>query len=99
MNDLTAFQRDLLYVVAGLNKPHGLAIKAELENYYRKDINQGRLYPNLDSLVDLGLVEKGQKDRRTNYYILTSHGLDVIDSRRSWEDGYLNRADAWHKAA
>lgn len=34
MYDLTAFQRDLLYVVAGLDEPHGLAIKEELENYY-----------------------------------------------------------------
>lgn len=26
MHDLTGFQRDLLYVIAGLNTPHGLAI-------------------------------------------------------------------------
>jgi len=31
MHDLTGFQRDLLYVIAGSEKPHGLAIKDELE--------------------------------------------------------------------
>lgn len=28
MYDPTGFQRDLLFVIVGLNEPHGLAIKA-----------------------------------------------------------------------
>ena len=59
MNDLTGFQRDLLYVITGLDDPHGLAIKDELEDYYEKEVHHGRLYPNLDTLVNKGLVEKG----------------------------------------
>ncbi|ELZ20434.1 PadR family transcriptional regulator [Natrinema limicola JCM 13563] len=35
---------------------YGLAIKRELEDYYGTEVNHGRLYPNLDELVDLGLV-------------------------------------------
>ncbi|WP_394347183.1 hypothetical protein [Halobacterium salinarum] len=31
MHDLTGFQRDLLYAIAGLDEPHGLAVKDELE--------------------------------------------------------------------
>ena len=31
MHDLTGFQRDLLYTVAGQSEPHGLAIKEELD--------------------------------------------------------------------
>ncbi|WP_134672322.1 hypothetical protein [Halorussus marinus] len=31
MHDLTGFQRDILYVIAGLDEPHGLAVKAELD--------------------------------------------------------------------
>ncbi|MDL0120058.1 helix-turn-helix transcriptional regulator [Halobacterium salinarum] len=58
MQDLTGFQRDLLYVIAGLDEPHGLAVKAEMEEYYTSEIHHGRLYPNLDTLVDKGLVEK-----------------------------------------
>lgn len=59
MHDLTGFQRDLLYAIAGLDEPHGLAIRDELENYYEKEIQHGRLYPNLDTLVDKALIEKG----------------------------------------
>jgi len=89
MYDLTGFQRDLLYVVAGQDEPHGLAIKDELEDYYEKEIHHGRLYPNLDTLVEKGLLEKGEQDRRTNYYIVTTRGQRELDARRQWEEQYL----------
>jgi DNA-binding PadR family transcriptional regulator len=89
MHDLTAFQRDVLYVMAGLDDAYGLAIKEELEEYYEGEVNHGRLYPNLDDLVDRGYVEKGQIDRRTNSYELSSRGEEVLQRRRQWEDGYL----------
>lgn len=89
MHDLTGFQRDLLTVIAGLDSPHGLMIKEELETYYETEINHGRLYPNLDSLVEKGLVEKGQKDRRTNVYHLTQRGQREIDARREWENEFV----------
>lgn len=92
MHDLTGFQRDLLYVIAGLENPHGLAVKAELETYYEKEINAGRLYPNLDALVEKGLVEKGDKDRRTNVYTLTRRGQREIEARWAWETGYVSKA-------
>ena len=84
MYDLTGFQRDLLYVIAGRDDPHGLAIKEELENYYEKEIHHGRLYPNLDTLV-----EKGQRDRRTNFYTLTRRGRREMEARREWEGQYV----------
>ncbi|UHQ96140.1 PadR family transcriptional regulator [Natrinema halophilum] len=90
MYDLTGFQRDLLYVIAGQDEPHGLAIKEELENYYEKDIQHGRLYPNLDEIVDKGLVEKGELDRRTNYYTVTARGRRELEARREWEDQYVS---------
>jgi len=86
MYDLTAFQRDILYVVAGQDSPHGLAVKEELDEYYGEDINHGRLYPNLSTLVDKGLLEKGEKDRRTNEYQLTDRGQREIVARRQFED-------------
>jgi DNA-binding PadR family transcriptional regulator len=89
MYDLTGFQRDLLYVIAGMDEPHGLAIKEELEEYYESEIHHGRLYPNLDTLVDKGLVEKGELDRRTNYYALTRRGRREIEARREWENDYV----------
>ena len=89
MYDLTGFQRDALYAIAGQDEPHGLAIKDELDSYYESEIHHGRLYPNLDELVEKGLVEKGQIDRRTNYYKITQRGRREIDARREWEEQYV----------
>ncbi len=89
MFDLTAFQRDLLFVTAGLDEPHGLAIKDELEKYYQSEIHHGRLYPNLDTLVEKGLLEKGTLDRRTNYYTLTRRGEGELEDRRQWQTQYV----------
>lgn len=89
MYNLTGFQRDALYVIAGEDEPHGLAIKEGLEAYYEKEVHHGRLYPNLDTLVDKGLVEKDQHDRRTNAYTLTDRGRREIQARRDWEDMYI----------
>jgi len=89
MYDLTAFQRDLLYAIAGLDEPHGLAVKDELDDYYATEIHHGRLYPNLDTLVDKGLVAKGKRDERTNTYRPTARGRRELEERRSWEKHVL----------
>lgn len=93
MHDLTAFKRDCLYVIAGLDKPHGLAVKSALAEYYEKDINAGRLYPNLDELVSMGLVEKSQKDKRTNEYVLTKRARRELEARREWEAQYFSETE------
>ena len=88
MHDLTGFQRDLMYVIAGFDEPHGLAIKDEIEDYYGAEVNHGRLYPNLDTLVEKGLVEKGSIDQRTNSYTLTQRGQRELEARSEWEEEY-----------
>ena len=85
MYDLTGFQRDMLYVIASEDRQHGLAIKDELDRYYETEIHHGRLYPNLDTLVSKGLVEKGRIDDRTNSYTLTRRGRREIEAREEWE--------------
>ncbi|NGM70232.1 PadR family transcriptional regulator [Natronolimnobius sp. AArcel1] len=90
MDDLTGFQRDLLYVIAGADQPSGQNVKDEIESYYSADINHGRLYPNLDTLVNKELVEKGQLDRRTNYYEISESGRQQIEERREWERQYID---------
>lgn len=86
----TAFKRDVLTVLAGLDAPSGQDIATELEEYRAEEIHAGRLYPNLDDLVEDDLVEKGQRDRRTNAYRLTEKGAEAVESRRQWEQHYLN---------
>ncbi|QLG50623.1 PadR family transcriptional regulator [Natrinema halophilum] len=90
MDDLTGFQRDLLYVIAGADQPSGQDVKDEVETYYNSEINHGRLYPNLDTLVNKELVEKGQLDRRTNYYMISDQGQQAIEQRREWEQQYVD---------
>ncbi|WP_254761711.1 PadR family transcriptional regulator [Natrinema marinum] len=90
MDGLTGFQRDLLYVIAGADRPSGQDVKDEIEQYYSDEINHGRLYPNLDTVVNKNLVEKGQLDRRTNYYAITEDGEEAIENRQAWESRYLD---------
>ena len=91
MYDLTGFQRDLLYVVAGMDDPKGLEVKRELENVYDNEIHHGRLYPNLDTLVEKGMVEKDELDGRTNAYHATRRGRRELEARREWESQYVEQ--------
>lgn len=89
MHDLTGFQRDLLYVAASLNEPSGSDIRAVVGAYYGEEIAAGRLYPNLNELVEKGLIEKGRVNDRTNKYVVTHRGKREIDARQEWIDGLV----------
>ena len=86
MKELTGFQRDLLYIIADQGQPSGQDVRRELEEYYDKKVNHGRLYPNLDTLVEEDYVQKGEKDQRTNCYVITTKGVNEIQTRDSWTD-------------
>jgi len=82
-SELTAFQQNILTILA--REPlYGLAIKRELESYYGSEVNHGRLYPNLDDLVEMGLVEKSELDKRTNQYALTDEGYRALLGQLAW---------------
>jgi DNA-binding PadR family transcriptional regulator len=83
VRDLTAFQQNILVILSD-EAMYGLAIKRELEEYYGTEVNHGRLYPNLDDLVDMDLVEKGELDKRTNEYALTELGYEALLDRLDW---------------
>ena len=102
LSDLTAFQRDLLFTVEHLEKngtdrelaeafeydaPSGTCVKTRIEGTLNKEINHGRLYPNLDNLVNKGLVVKGSLDRRTNSYTLTKRGKNALEEYRQFVGG------------
>ncbi|OYR78518.1 hypothetical protein DJ84_20965 [Halorubrum ezzemoulense] len=55
-----------------------------------QEIHHGRLYPNLDTLVEKGLIEKSQRDRRTNEYTTTRRGTREIEARTEWEANYID---------
>lgn len=82
--ELTGFQRDALIAIAGLDGGIGLKIKERLDAYYDEPVNHGRLYPNLDELVEGGYVEKFAIDDRSNGYELTDHGRQHLAERLRW---------------
>lgn len=81
--DLSAFQRDILVEIARLERSeedlYGLRIKLSLQEHGYDEVNHGRLYPNLDQLEDLGVIECGEIDRRTNSYTLTGTARSLIE--------------------
>lgn len=79
--ELTGFQRDLLVAIYERDEPHGLALKSALQDRYDSKVNHGRLYPNLDDLVESGLVEKGTIDQRTNSYEITLTGKSLVENQ------------------
>ena len=87
--ELTGFQRDLLVVIRSLDHSSetvsGQRIKEAFQEQRSVDeVNHGRLYPNLDTLVERGYVAKGTADRRTNTYETTERGRNAIRARRLW---------------
>jgi len=86
--DLNAFQRDLLWQLLRLDgADYGLGIKEALEESGYDEVHHGRMYPNLDDLVENGLIEKRALDKRTNEYALTDKAVEILDDRQSWERG------------
>jgi hypothetical protein len=88
--DLTTFQTNILFVLCGCMEGRydgrapsgamGLAIKEilETEEWYGEKVSHGRLYPNLGTLIDKGLVAKSKLDKRTNHYEITDDGTTII---------------------
>jgi DNA-binding PadR family transcriptional regulator len=84
MEALSTFQYDILAVLHDEGTVYGLKIKRELESRHPKydgEVNHGRLYPNLDDLVDAGYVDKSARDQRSNEYTLTDAGQGALRER------------------
>ncbi|GAB3036272.1 PadR family transcriptional regulator [Natronobiforma cellulositropha] len=79
-----------MFVIAGMDSPNGQEIKQELETSQSREILHGRLYANLDTLVDEGLVSKGELDGRTNRYSITERGKEAIAARYDWQSEYVS---------
>lgn len=96
MHDLTAFQRDQIYVIASRDEPRGVAVKRELEEYYAEEITSSRLYPNLNDLVEKGLVNKEPINDRANAYTLSRRGRRELEVRQQWERSHVGGSGDAH---
>jgi DNA-binding PadR family transcriptional regulator len=90
LKHLSVFQRDILYVVSDLDTPYGLGIKSALEAYYDEDVNTGRVYQNLETLVSEGYLDKSELDKRTKSYTLTQTAVTAIENRHDWQETRAN---------
>jgi DNA-binding PadR family transcriptional regulator len=86
------FNREILYIIARLGNPKGLAIKSELQQHFDEEINHGRVYPNLDTLAEKGLINVGEKDNRTKEYSLSEKGMRAIQNHYEYVGGCLEEA-------
>ena len=86
MVELTAFQYTLLSAANDLVEPSGQDIRRHVDAgpFHPSPMNHGRLYPNLETIVRAGLVEKGEKNDRTNLYTITDDGKDELETRASY---------------
>lgn len=83
VSEFSQFRIDCLTAIGMADSPpKGLAVKDALTEYYGKEVNHGRLYPNLDWLAAHDLVEKRMRDRRTNEYELTARGAAALEQRK-----------------
>ncbi|MCT9095663.1 PadR family transcriptional regulator [Haloarchaeobius sp. HME9146] len=87
--DLTGFQHNLLVVLTKMDEPSGRDLKQEIEDSLDTSLPHGRLYRNLDTLVEKGLVEKGCIDGRTNFYEISEEGAEAIRERYRWEREHI----------
>lgn len=84
---LNTTQRDILWVLHREGPSKGAAVKDALGEYYGREVSHGSIYPNLDTLVDRGLVEWSRRDRRTNEYTLTQTAEQLLADRQAWQRG------------
>ena len=93
--ELTGFQRDILFVLIDLDgtNPNGTCIKTNLREIYGEEINHGRLYQNLRTLVDEELVEKRPVDGRTNAYRVSVAARECLEAHAAWSQWCLMEAD------
>lgn len=91
---LTAFQKEALMAVARLEASeqdsYGLGIRRVLNERFETPVNHGQLYPNLDELVETGLLTKSRLDQRTNEYRLTDTGERLLEEYRCFVDGVVD---------
>jgi len=80
--DLSEFQQQVVKAIIEIEQrggePYGLGIKELLSERYNEEVNHGRLYPNLDDLVEQGIIEKSELDKRTNAYESTPLARSMV---------------------
>ena len=91
IDQVSGFGRDLLRAVRHLGPTCGQRIADELESVYGKPVPPGRLYPGLDRLEELGLIEidRSGSNRVGNEYRIADRGERVLEEIASLDERRL----------
>lgn len=93
--ELVDFRRDILLTLARSGPTHGQGLKDDLACLRDEDVNDGRLYPNLNALVDDGLVEKHENrhDERSHEFELSKRGRASVREHAQRVTGAVDALD------
>ena len=93
--DLPDYRRDVLLALAHSGPANGHRIMDALGALRGDDITDGGFYPNLNALVDAGLVEKreNEHDKRSHEYALSERGRETIREHAQRIAGALEAID------
>ncbi len=81
-SNISGLQLELLCFIADKYEPDVSALQDEYEEWHDTDIAYHSVYQALERLDDLGYVEKKPIDGRTNCYMLTTEGAELLDTHR-----------------
>ncbi len=87
-SELASFQRDIIIVLGNMNKiVSANEISKNLAEMYDTDkIHSGRLYPNLNTVISEGFVERQLHDKRIEMYKITPKGMKALKQYNSLTD-------------
>lgn len=81
-SNIGGLQLKLLCFIAGKYEPDVSALQEEYERWHDTVIAYQSVYQALERLDDLGYVEKKPIDGRSNCYMLTTKGAELLDRHR-----------------
>jgi PadR family transcriptional regulator PadR len=95
MPELSDFRRDILLVLARSGATHGRGLIDDLGCLRDEHIGDSRLYPNLNALVERGLVDKRENrhDNRSHEFELSAAGRAVVRDHAQRVTGCVESLD------
>ncbi len=81
-SNIGGLQIELLCFIADKYEPDVSALQDEYEHWHDTSIAYQSVYQALERLDDLGYVEKKPIDGRSNCYMLTTKGAELLNTHR-----------------
>lgn len=79
----SGLRRDIVFLLAGLDRPTGQELKRALEDHYEDHVSPSEFYGALDTLEDGGFVDS-RPDGVHDRYQLTDAGRRSLETHYDW---------------